>query len=382
MNKSVCIVVQLFYPENQAMAVRTKFLANALMDAGYETSVLTSSRSKGIDKYKVQCAITPVSSNKDNVYLRLLKELVYSMEIFIRVLLHEANLFIISSPPFTISYAAAMACRIRGKKYVFDVRDEYPEVYFSEGLINPDGSIGKKLKKIEATLYKKSIVTTTVTNRIVKKLKTKSGQDEKIYLLRNGYADHISPIENLSTEPFIILFHGNMGKFQNPQLIVEVAKGCLAQELIVQFWVYGWGNQTQVILDAEPGLSNLEHKGELSHDKIPEILEHTSLGISFQGDTEISKNSFPSKVMEFIGSGIPVIVTPISEAGEFLESAGVGYQFSPNNAAPIVDCIKELSNNSNLLKAMSAKTDNIRNELSRKSVSESFVQKLGELLAQ
>tara|TARA_B110000046_G_scaffold72397_1_gene80179 strand:+ start:179 stop:1327 length:1149 start_codon:yes stop_codon:yes gene_type:complete len=382
MKKSVCIVVQLFYPENQAMAVRTKFLANALMDSGYETSVLTSSKSKGVDKYKVQCAFTPVSTNKDNVYLRLAKELIYSAEIFIRVLFHPAKLFIISSPPFTISYAAAMACRLRGKQFVFDVRDEYPEVYFIEGLLNPEGKVGKMLKRIETNLYKDSIVTTTVTDRIVTKLKSKSGQDDKIYLLRNGYADHITTIDSISTNPFVILFHGNMGKFQNPQLIVEVAKGCLSQKLNVEFWVYGWGNQTQIILDAVPELSNLSHKGELSHDQIPDILKHTSLGISFQGNTEISKNSFPSKVMEFIGSGIPVIVTPISEAGEFVVAPGVGFQFSPEDAGPIVECIKQLSENPDQIHEMSLKTKAIRNKLSRKSVSDEFAKHLNDLLAQ
>ena len=36
--KSVCIVVQLFYPESPAMAVRNRYLADAFLDAGYDPS--------------------------------------------------------------------------------------------------------------------------------------------------------------------------------------------------------------------------------------------------------------------------------------------------------------------------------------------------------
>ena len=137
--KSVCIVVQLFYPESPAMAVRNRYLADAFLDAGYDTSILTSNLSKGIKEYQVQTLWSPIGSNQDSAYIRLFKELVYSLEMFFRVLFHPAQLFFISSPPFTISYAASLACRITGKRFIFDVRDEYPEVYFIEGLVHPDG---------------------------------------------------------------------------------------------------------------------------------------------------------------------------------------------------------------------------------------------------
>lgn len=374
--KSVCIVVQLFYPESPAMAVRNRYLADAFLDAGYDTSILTSNLSKGIKEYQVQTLWSPIGSNQDSAYIRLFKELVYSLEMFFRVLFHPAQLFFISSPPFTISYAASLACRITGKRFIFDVRDEYPEVYFIEGLVNPDGLFGKLLRRIERNIYRKSELTTTVTERIVEKLGDKSGQPDKIRLVRNGFADNISVVDQLSTDPFNIVFHGNMGKFQNPQLIVEVAKKCEAIKLPVNFLVYGWGAQTQVILDAQEDISILQHLGTIGHEEVPQLLKTISLGISFQGNTDISKNSFPSKVMEFIGSGIPSLVTPISEAGRFVEKHGVGYQFDANDSDGIVEKISELVNNPQQLLEMSSRSKSIRDSLSRKKISDDFVSSL------
>ncbi|MEX2595730.1 MAG: glycosyltransferase family 4 protein [Salibacteraceae bacterium] len=371
---SVCIVSQLFYPVNQAMAVRLRYIADALISKEISTSIITSSASQNVDKYNTQCLLTPVASNRDQVYIRLIKELVFGMEVFIRVLLTRSDIFFISSPPFTIAFMAVLACKIKGTPYIFDVRDEYPEVYFTEGLIDPDYLIGRWLKSVEKWIYRNSYKTITVTKRIVKKLVIKSGDLNKIYLLRNGFAGNIKPVKTLSLNPFIVLFHGNMGKFQQPELICKVAQLCHNAKLPIEFWVYGWGNRSEIILEGQKSIPNLKHRGELTHQKMPEIITQASIGISFQGNTEISRNSFPSKVMEFIGTGIPVIVTPVSEAGDFVEKYGVGFQFEPDQAQLIFDCIKRLFENPEEMNAINKKALSVNTELSRKVLSERFVE--------
>lgn len=370
---SVCIVSQLFAPDNQAISLRMKYLYEAFEARGFRTNVLTSKKSKNVVGYNTSTLWMPIGTNKDHVIVRLMKELIFGGEMFFRVLFSHADVYFITSPPFTVATAAVLACKAKGKPFIFDVRDEYPEVYFSEGLIESDGVIGNWLKKLEKWIYRNSSKTLTVTERIVKKLIHKSGDPAKIYLLRNGFAGNIEPVESLSLNPFIVLFHGNMGKFQQPELICEVAQLCFKAQLPIEFHVYGWGSRAEVILEGQRTLPNLKHKGELPHSEMPRIISQTSIGISFQGSTEISRNSFPSKVMEFMGSGIPVIVTPISEAGDFVEKQGVGFQFEPNQAQSIFDCIKRLYEHPEEMNAINVKAISISSELSRKVVSERFV---------
>ncbi len=80
--------------------------------------------------------------------------------------------------------------------------------------------------------------------------------------------------------------------------------------------------------------------------------------------------------MEFIGSGIPSLVTPISEAGRFVEKHGVGYQFDANDSDGIVEKISELVNNPQQLLEMSSRSKSIRDSLSRKKISDDFVSSL------
>ncbi|MDA7836962.1 glycosyltransferase family 4 protein [Salibacteraceae bacterium] len=372
---SVCIVSQLFAPDNQAISLRMKYLYESLMAHEIDTMVLTSKKSKNVSGYITSTLLMPIGTNKDQVIVRLLKELIFGTEMFFRVLLNRSDVYFITSPPFTVALAAVCACALKNKPFVFDVRDEYPEVYFSEGLISSESFIGKTLKRIEAWIYGKSAVTTTVTNRIVKKLIHKIGEnDDKIKLLRNGYADNITIQTNPKDKPFVILFHGNMGKFQKPELICDVAEMCAKNNLDVQFRIYGWGNQSQVILDREKIISNLKHMGELDHKEMPNVISKASLGISFQGGSDISRNSFPSKVMEFIGSGIPVIVTPVSEAGDFVVEKKVGYQFEPDQVYEIYLKIKELVENGAQMDILTKQTVTVRNSLSRRSLSDRFVE--------
>ena len=372
---NICIVTQLFHPNNQAIAVRMKYLADAFKNHGIDVSVMHSGELGNTSSaFHSIHLISPLSSNKDRTAIRLIKELITSSEVFFRVLFSSNRFYLITSPPFTIAIAAALACRIKFAKYVFDVRDEYPEVYFTQGLIKPDCIIGRILQSIEKCGYRHSVLTLTVTERIVEKIRKRVNDESKIYLLRNGYTEHIKRINDLKYDPFNVVFHGNMGQFLNPELIVEVARKCAENESSIYFNIYGWGAKMDVIIEAEKHLSNLKYKGVFNHSDVQSILETTSLGIAFQGDTPLSKNAFPVKVAEYLGAGIPVMVTPFGEVGDFVHKHKVGYRFENNQAQEIFETLKDLQANPHKLREFNNETKNVEKILSRKLVSRLFVE--------
>lgn len=354
------------------MAIRVSHLADALIEDGFDVSVLSTSQEGKSDRYSVNYFAAPTPTNKDNVYVRLIKELLISTEAFVRVLCGPRQTYLISSPPFTLASAAAWACRIRSLPHIFDVRDEYPDVYFSEGLVKEYGWLGRTLRRIERKNYHGASLVTTVTEKIKSKLVERAEGKTEVYLLRNGYAGGIDWIQDHWTDPFIAIFHGNMGKFQSPETIVTLAERCNQEGIPVLFHIYGWGARIDVIKEASDRLSNLHLFDEISHEEIPTVLKKASVGISFQGNSEISKNSFPSKVMEFIGSGIPMMISPISEAGQFVEKEGIGLQFDPQDSQGIFDAVVSLISEPEKLVRMREKMLPLKEELSRKRISQDF----------
>jgi glycosyltransferase involved in cell wall biosynthesis len=374
------IIVQDFYPSNQAMAIRLKHLADAMLSKGFEVSVLCTQSERESKPYTTRSLRSPKSSNRDNTYVRLAKEILVSIEVFLRILVGKPYTYLISSPPFTLASAAALACRIRRFGYMFDVRDEYPDVYFSERLVSEKSWIGRQLRKVEAANYKSAILVSTVTSPIMATLAARMQDKSKLHLVRNGYASSIKWNDQYLTDPFTVMFHGNLGKFQAPEIIVALAKRCSEEELPIIFKVYGWGAQASVIETAAKRLPNLHFLGEVPHEDMPSILKQATVGISFQGSSEISARSFPSKVMEFIGTGIPVLLTPMSEAGDFLEAHQIGKQFSPDDIASIFETIKRWHKDHNHLHDARQRMQGLRNELSREHISRAYVEVLSPVL--
>src|SRR5688572_13805495 len=170
----VGIVCDFFIPDNKAVAHRMHYLARALRDSGFEVTLFTSKKSRDHKDLPVVTNFTSPGSNKDTVVLRLVKELTYAAESFFRLLLSNKDLYVVTSPPFTLAFASMLALRIRGKRIVLDIRDEYPEVFFSEGLIREQGIMASLLRKIERWMYSNAWLITTVTKNIREKLLRKS----------------------------------------------------------------------------------------------------------------------------------------------------------------------------------------------------------------
>ena len=376
---AICIVTVNFVPDNQAVSIRMTYLAEALIREGYPTTILTSKRSKEVKYFNVKVNLVSPGTNRDGVMLRLIKEMMFAVETFIRILFGKNQFYIITSPPFILALLASMACVLKRSKFILDVRDEYPEVFFSEKLISRDGIIGKVLISLEEWMYKNAFLITTVTNRIVIKIRNKVKEKRKIWLLRNGYAEGIEPVTVARSPLFNIMFHGNMGKFQNPKIILDLAQRCCANNKNIRFTIFGWGNNLESLQNQK--IPNLDFKGEISHQEIKNIIPTMQLGFSFQKDGEIPKNSFPSKVYEFIGAGVPTLITPISEAGDFVEQNEVGFQFNSDDIESIYLKLVSLSENPSELEKLRKNAIAVREKLSRKYLSEDFVKKLSEELS-
>ncbi|HYC84158.1 MAG TPA: glycosyltransferase, partial [Chryseosolibacter sp.] len=245
----IAIVADFFPPDNKAVAIRMVHLANALREHDFDVTVYTSKKSKQTRGYNIRTNVLTPASNKDPVYWRLLKELLFSFETFVRLLFSNHDYYIVTSPPFTMAVFATLALVLRRKKYVIDIRDEYPEVYFEEGLMAPNGLLAVFLRKCEQMMYKNSMLITTVTGRIKEKIESKTKGIVDVWLVRNGYADGFLPVNLKVDKPFRIVFHGNLGKFQHPTLIADVARMCLDERLDVQFDIYGWGANAHQLKD-------------------------------------------------------------------------------------------------------------------------------------
>jgi glycosyltransferase involved in cell wall biosynthesis len=331
-----------FPPKINAGSVRNSFFVDGLI--GNHNSVIIFTNYKNI-QYNISKINTNPGSNKDRNLIRVFREVVYGIELFFKIIFSKkCRHYIVTPPPFLLNIFSVLAIKLKGGTYTLDIRDLYPEVYFINGVIKRDSLLGRFLTFIEQWLYKNSSSIVTVTNGIKENI-IKRQPGLQVSLVRNGYDRKLfSPLdENKKRKIFTVVFHGNLGRFQNINLLADVIKRINRVNSDVQFLVIGDGCNAEKIMNLK--VNNLSYSSTIDHYHVARIIAECHLGLSFRTSDFISKASFPVKIFEYIGVGLPVLSTPKSEAGEVLEKFGFGFQFDNNNVDKIVDQILAIKNN-------------------------------------
>lgn len=369
----------IYYPENVAVAIRMHHITKALYDSDkFNISIHTSTKLK---KYKFARIINnfiKAPSNKQGNLSRLLTELLLGTELFFKVLFSNYNIAIVTSPPFFISFLVTTALKFKGIRYVLDVRDYYPEVFFSSNVIKKNSLAGKMFLSMEKHMYKNAMIITTVTSGIFDSIITKhTFSKDKLYLLRNGFDQELFKPSSIKRNKFTIVFHGNLGKFQDTELIMKLINLCEQRSLDIDFFIIGDGSNSDIFKSHKH--SNLHYLGDKKHSEIPDLINSAHLGISFRTNDIISKTSFPVKIYEYIGVCLPVVVTPISEAGNFVEKNKLGLQFDYGSINEIFKAVECFYQNPNKLDEFSANCLKYRSKFARQNLSNNFVRYLNDI---
>jgi glycosyltransferase involved in cell wall biosynthesis len=71
-----------------------------------------------------------------------------------------------------------------------------------------------------------------------------------------------------------------------------------------------------------------------------------------------------------------MIITPLCEAGDFVEKYGIGFQYNPNQIESIYNTIIELSENKSKMNTLVKNISEIKHHFSREKIADHFTQLL------
>lgn len=319
-----------FPPQSEAAATRGFWFSKTLQDAGHDVKIYTG-----------RSFLFTLANNKASSVNRLFWENVVGIELFFYVFFSSRTMMILSSPPFFTVLWATFACVLRKKKYILDIRDLYPEVFFETGLIKESSLSGKLLKSIASWMYNRAESVMTVTSGLCEII---SGYGaKKTDLIMNGYDSDLfyAGSQDEKFDQFTLVFHGNLGKVQNISTLLNLAEKLLVYQ-DVQILVAGLGPKAKEITRSK--FKNVKYIGNLPYDQIPQLLRKCHVGLSFRTEDKIGKEAFPVKVFEYMGCGLPTIMTPKGEAGEIVENLHFGKQFENAQISEMVNTILEYKN--------------------------------------
>ena len=270
------------------------------------------------------------------------------------------DIILTSSPPFIPSLIVGIAAFLFRKRYILDVRDLYPLVYAEANIISKTSWIYRLLEKLEKKWIGGATSILAATQGLSRHIQS-INSTSPVSTVYNGFPARLMSIEGKRRQGFTVCFHGILGQFQDVESVLEVAKRLGEHDIDVV--VIGYGVKSALLQEAT--IPNLHYLGRLTFDETIDVVAGCHLGLCLRRNDEISRDAFPVKVWECLGLGIPSVVTPICEAGEFLQKNGCGIQFEAGEIDSIADWIIGIRDDARRYADMAAACRNVRQKFTR-----------------
>lgn len=264
----------------------------------------------------------------------------------------KVDAVLVHSTPATVALTALTLKAMRRTPYVVHIQDLWPQTVTSSSL-----GQGSLLKKVEPALnamcdliYRQAS-TVAVTSPGMKDLIVQRGVNpEKVHLATN-WADEdafrpVSKNHDLGKSlgivaPFVVMYAGNLGEFQDLQIVVESAS-ILKNRADIQFVLVGGG-----VVEAELrfrvrelGLENVTFVPSQPFAKMADIMALSDVQLVSLRDIPLFRSTIPSKLQATLAAGRPVIGAVTGDAAGVIREAGAGEVVTPGSATQLAGAVQ------------------------------------------
>ncbi|RKY68169.1 MAG: glycosyltransferase WbuB [Candidatus Latescibacterota bacterium] len=296
------------------------------------------------------------------------------------------DVVIATSPPLFVGLCGYVVGRLRGAKFVFDVRDLWPESAVVLGELKNRWA-RRLAERLERMLYRKADRITVVVPGFRSKIEARSGQKNKIEEITNGVdaevfvpdvrADLHRKRWNLE-DKFVVLFSGNHGLAQGLFSVMEAAESLRDYRDIVFLFV-GEGVEKEALLRRkwERSLDRTIFLEAQPHSRMPSIISMSDVCLVPLKKNDLFRNALPSKMFEYMVCGRPIILSIRGEAEILIREAKAGIPVEPENAGEIAGAVLKLYTEKSLRRTLGG---NGREYVVQKFSRKQIAQKLEGLL--
>lgn len=353
--KKIVILTQYFLPEMGAPQNRLFDMANGLIKAGWEVSVVTAmpnyptgkifqshkgkfSQTERIEDLEVK-RFWLFPSNAPKVFPRIVSMLSFSFTclfalFFIRS--KKPDYLFVESPPLTLAFSGWILSILSSTKLILNVSDLWPLSAKELGAIS-DGRVYRGLEKFEHFLYRRAFICSGQSQEIVDHISVSA--PDKIYLLRNGVdTSRFTELAYNPTKRNHIVYAGLLGVAQG---ILSICKNIDFKKLNTEFHIYGTGAEQESIvafLRENPGLG-IFYQGILKRDEIPSMLG--SYGGTLIPLVKNIYGAVPSKIYEAMAAGLPIIFSGEGEGAAIISKQNAGWVSKPGNWQTLENALHE-----------------------------------------
>jgi glycosyltransferase involved in cell wall biosynthesis len=266
-----------------------------------------------------------------------------------------------TDPPFE-GIVGALIALLKGKPYVYNIRDLYPDMALGGSLV-PPGLLARLWEKLHRWSLRRATRVVVLGDDMRRRILSKGIDPARVVVVRDG-ADLPPQGVTQSLDPqviqfirgdsrFVLLHAGNLGFYGAWDTLLTAARE-FAQDGIALVFV-GDGAERERLQTAAAGLSNVRFLPFFPSSKIPSVLAAPDAHV-ITVKRGLEGVVVPSKLYGILAAGKPVVAIAPAECDVVSIGTGKGFAIAadPDDPARLVQAMRDLSHNADLLRSMGA----------------------------
>ncbi len=255
-----------------------------------------------------------------------------------------------TSPPIFQGVTAWLLARLKGAKFLFEVRDLWPQFAIAVGVLRSPLLIGMS-EWLEGFLYRHADRVIVNSPGFIAHVTSRGAQ--RVELIPNGADPSMfDPADDGRAfrkshqleNKFVLLYAGAHGMSNDLGIVLEAARK-LQDQAQVQFVLLGDGKEKanlQTRAD-ELGLQNLSFLPPVPKSEMGAALAGADACLAILKPLEEYKTTYPNKVFDYMAAGRPVLLAIDGVIRQVVEAAGCGSFVPPGNPAALAETIRALA---------------------------------------
>ena len=299
-------------------------------------------------------------------------------------LIEKYDLLFATTTPLTAAIPGIAARWLRGKRFVFEVRDLWPELPKQMGVIKNPVILGA-MGVLEWAAYKSAHGLIGLSPGIVKGIERCNIAPKKITMIPNGCDLNIFDNNVKSWQPngvsdgdLMAVFTGTHGLANGLDSVIDAAQVLKKRNRMdIKLFLVGQGKlKADLVIKAkEFNLDNIIFHAPVNKEKLAELMQRADVGMQLLANIPaFYYGTSPNKFFDYISSGLPVLNNYPGWLKDMINDYKCGIAVEPENPKAFADALEWFSDNREQLPAMSkAATELARNEFDRNKLSDKFV---------
>jgi glycosyltransferase involved in cell wall biosynthesis len=358
----VLFLTHYFHPEVGATQTRILESARLLRDRGYEVSVLTGFpnypdgvipepyrgrwlQTEHLDGIRVLRSAVYPAPNRG-----FLKRLVNHTSFALSATLTsrragDADVVIAETPPLFTALAAVFVARLRKARLILNVADLWPESAVQLGMLKNPHAI-RAAQAIERFAYRNADVIAGPTPGVCAGIEAAGEPASKVRLLPNAVdVDRFAPNGDVPSERKRVVYCGTVGLAQGVRTFLEAARELDGERPDLEFLVVGDGAERGELeaLAREWGLGNVTFTGRVTHAEVPRVVGSAAVTVMLLRDVPLFRDALPTKILEYMAAGRPVVAAAAGQVAELVESVEAGIVCPPEDGGAVAEAIRRLA---------------------------------------